>query len=135
MSQVLELPEHGSPEDASWQLRSLPGTSILHFDKCGCVLSDGRFAIFGGKADSDATTSSCEALTLDAHSACWSPLPPMHEPRRGLARAAMGECVIVAGGEGSTTLEVYEEGVGRWRRLPCCLPHNGQLLRMGRALM
>ena len=69
MSQVLELPEHGSPEDASWQWRSLPGTSVLHFDKCGCVLSDGQLAVFGGEADSDATISSCQALTLDAHSA------------------------------------------------------------------
>mmetsp|Transcript_13956 Transcript_13956/g.22858 ORF Transcript_13956/g.22858 Transcript_13956/m.22858 type:complete len:234 (-) Transcript_13956:216-917(-) len=77
----------------------------------------------------------CEVLTLDADGARWYPIAPMHEPRRGFACAAMGECVIVAGGEGSTTSEVYEEGLGRWSRLPCCILHNGQLLRMGSALM
>jgi hypothetical protein len=135
MAQVLEPPPHGSPSGASWQWRALPGMSDLHEFGGGCVLSDGRFAVFGGGGDSGATISSCEALTLDADGARWSPLLPMHEPRRGFACAAIGGCVIVAGGSGSTTAEVYEEGLGQWRRLPCSLSHDSQLYMMGSALM
>jgi hypothetical protein len=135
MAQVMEPPPHGSPSGASWQWRALPGMSDLHLCGSGCVLSDGRFAVFGGRDDSGANTSSCEALTLDADGARWSSLPPMHELRCGFACAAIGGCVIVAGGVGSTTAEVYEEGLGRWRRLPCSLPHISQLNMMGSALM
>jgi hypothetical protein len=134
MAQVLEPPPHDSPSGASWQWRALPGMSDLHLYGWGCVLSDGRFAVFGGDA-SGITTSSCEALTLDADGARWSSLPPMHEPRWGFACAAIGGCVIVAGGVGSTTAEVYEEGLGLWRRLPCSLPHDSQLRWMSSALM
>jgi hypothetical protein len=135
MAQVLEPPPHGSPSGASWQWRVLPGMSDLHLCGCGCVLSDGRFAVFGGIDASGTTTSSCEVLILDADGARWSSLPPMHEPRRGFACAAIGGCVIVAGGLGSTTTEVYEEGLGRWRRLPCSLPHDSQLWWTGSAMM
>jgi hypothetical protein len=39
--------------------------------------------------------------------------------------AAVGGCVIVAGGSDSTAaVDVYEEALGRWRRLPCNLPHG-----------
>jgi hypothetical protein len=134
--QVLEPPPHGSPSGASWQWRALPGASVLHIYGGGCVLSDGRFAIFGGAdTSSNTSTSLCEVLTLDADGARWSPLPPMHEPRCGFACAAIGGCVIVAGGVGSTTAVVYEEGLGRWRRLPCGLPHGSQLSWTGSALM
>jgi hypothetical protein len=81
------------------------------------------------------TTASCEVLTLDGDIERWDPLPPMHEARRSFAYAAIGGCVIVAGGFGSITAEVYEEALGRWRRLPCSLPHDGQLHVMGSALM
>jgi hypothetical protein len=136
MAQVLEPPPHGSPSGASWQWRALPGVSVLHSYGGGCVLSDGRFAIFGGAdTSSNTSTSSCEVLTLDADGALWSPLPPMHEPRCGFACVAIGGCVIVAGGVGSTTAEVYEEGLRRWRRLPCGHPHGSQLSFMGSALM
>jgi hypothetical protein len=135
MAQVLEPPPHGSPSGASWQWRALPGMSDLHSLGGGCVLSDGRFAVFGGEDTSGTDVSSCEVLTLDADGMCWSPLPQMHEPRYGFACAAIGGCVIVAGGVGSTTVEVYEEGLGLWRQLPCSLPHDGQLLMMGSALM
>jgi hypothetical protein len=135
MAQVLEPPPHDSPSGASWQWRALPGMSDLHLYGWGCVLSDGRFAVFGGEDDSGTTTSSCEALTLDADGARWSSLPPMHELRWGFACAAIGGCVIVAGSLGSTTAEVYEEGLGRWRRLPCSLPHDSQLYMMGSAMM
>jgi hypothetical protein len=136
MAQVLEPPPHGSPGGVSWQWRALPGASVLHSFGGGCVLSDGRFAIFGGADASGTATLSCEVLTLDADGARWSPLPPMNEPRCGFACAAIGGCVIVAGGVGSTTTtEVYEEGLGRWRRLPCGLPQNSQLLWTRSALM
>jgi hypothetical protein len=99
------------------------------------VLSDGRFAVFGG-ADANGTISSlCEALTLDIDIASWDALPPMHEPRCPLACAAVGGCVIVAGGVGSTTAEVYEEGIGQWRQLPCSLPHHIEVHCMGSTLM
>jgi hypothetical protein len=135
MAQVLEPPPHGSPSGASWQWRALPGMSVLRVSGGGCVLGDGRFAVFGGADASDAALSSCEGLILDADGARWSPLPPMHEPRRGFACAAIGGCVIVGGGVGSTTAGMYEEGLGRWRRLPCSLPHDSELSWMGSALM
>jgi hypothetical protein len=105
----------------------------------GCVLSDGRFAVFGGGDNKHALTASCEVLTLDGDIERWDPLPPMHEARRYVACAAIGGCVLVAGGEDSITAEVYEEALGRsWRRLPCSLPHDGELFEywgMGSALM
>jgi hypothetical protein len=131
-AQVLEPPppEHGSPSEASWQWRYLPGMSVGRCGGGGCVLSDGRFAVFGGSG------ASCEALTLDGDIERWDPLPPMHEARRRFfACAAIGGCVIAAGGYGSITAEVYEEALGRWRRLPCNLPHAGQLYAMGSAVM
>ena len=100
------------------------------------MLSDSRFAVFGGYTGNSAmVTASCEVLTLDGAIERWDPLPPMQEAREGFACAAIGGCVIVAGGEDSITVEVYEEALGRWRRLPCNLPHDGQLRRMGSALM
>jgi hypothetical protein len=65
----------------------------------------------------------------------WDPLPLMHEARAGFACAAIGGCVIVAGGVGSVTAEVYEEALGRCRRLPCNLPYDTRLSWMGSALM
>jgi len=125
MAQVLEPPPHGSPSDASWKWRALPGTSVFHANGGGgCVLSDGRFAVFGGIDANGTTISSCEALTLDADCERWDVLSPLHEPRCDFSCATVGGCVIVAGGVGSTTAEVYEEGLGRWRQLPCSLPHD-----------
>jgi len=100
-------------------------------------LSDGRFAVFGGMDASKAISSSCEALTLDADGERWDLLPSMHEARHGFACAAIGGggCVIVAGGAGSITAEVYEEGLGRWRRLPCSLPFDTELYSAGSAVM
>jgi hypothetical protein len=135
MAQVLEPPPHGSPSGSSWQWRELPSMSGFHECSGGCVLSDGSFAVFGGEDLSGAATSSCEVLTLEADGARWSPLPPMHAPRCAFACVAVGGCVIVAGGMDSTTAEVYEEGLGRWRRLPCSLPHERQLFYMSSALM
>ena len=45
--------------------------SVGRFGGGGGVLSDGRFAIFGGADDSDAALSSCEVLAVDADGARW----------------------------------------------------------------
>ena len=92
---------------------------VHRYGAAGCVLSDGRFAVFGGEVGEGVKTASCEVLTLDGDER-WEPLPPMREARSGFTYAAVGGCVIIAGGStGSTTVDVYEEGLGRWRRLPC----------------
>jgi hypothetical protein len=58
-------------------------------------------------------------LTLDGDIERWDPLPPMHEAREYFACAAIGKCVVVAGGEDSFTAEVYEPVV-RIRLQPRC---------------
>jgi hypothetical protein len=133
-AQVLEPPEDGSPSGASWQWRYLPAMSVSRCSGGGCVLSDGRFAVLGGTDGNTSDTRSCEALTMDGDGERWEQLPPMHEPRFGCLCAAIGGCVIVAGGDGYSS-EVYEEALGRWRRLPCNLPHDTELFWMGSALM
>ncbi len=109
--------------------------------RCGCsvcVLSDGRFAVLGGVIVHD-TTKQCEALVLDNGAERWEPLPPMLEARCGFACAAVGGCVIVAGGSSilggglHSSIEVYEEGTGVWRRMPCNLPRAVHY--MGSALL
>jgi hypothetical protein len=125
-AEVLEPPEQGSP-DGLWRWKDLPHMSVQRFRPAGCVLSIGRFAVFGGRDENDVPVSSCEVLTLDGNER-WEPLPPMREARSGFTCAAVGGCVIVAGGYPSTSaVEVYEEALGRWRRLPCSLPHGGGL--------
>jgi hypothetical protein len=133
-----ELPDQGSlTSETSWWWRELPGMSVARLGCSGCVLSDGRFAVFGGLTDvvagTSTTTTSCEVLTLDEDDERWEPLPPMHTARRGFACAAVVGCVIIAGGDAGGTVEVYEEALGRWRRLPCSLPHG--IRWMGSALM
>uniref|UniRef100_A0A7S0S9I3 Uncharacterized protein n=1 Tax=Mantoniella antarctica TaxID=81844 RepID=A0A7S0S9I3_9CHLO len=134
-AQVLEPPPYGSPGDGAWQWRSLPGTIVRHSDGgAGCVLSDGRFAVFGGMKNERTPTSSCEALTFDADGrARWEFLTPKLRRRLGLACVAIGGCVIIAGGEPSNTVEAYEEGLGRWRKLPCNIPHDSQRHGIGSA--
>ena len=128
-------PEDGSAAEASWRWRYLPAMSVGRRGGRCCVLSDGRFAVFGGDDDNYNVLASGEVLTLDGAIERWDALPSMHEPRRLFACASIGGCVIVAGGVRSVTCEVYEEALGRWRRLPCNLPHDGQLFAMGCALM
>jgi hypothetical protein len=96
-AEVLEPPEQESPDDAVWRWRELPHMSVHRFGAAGCVLSDGRFAVFGGEDGQDVVTASCEVLTLDGDER-WELLPPMREARRHFLCAAMGGCVIVAGG-------------------------------------
>ena len=137
MAQILEPPPHGSPKGAGWQWRWLPkGLTFGRLGGGGCTLSDGRFAVFGGVDPSTQRgASTCEALTLSADGDRWEMLPRMHEGRRYFACVAIGRCVVVAGGQSSMTAEVYEESMGRWRRLPCSLPHDGPLFCVASALM
>ena len=144
VAQVLDPPqsEPGFPSDATWQWRHLPDTNVMHCGGRGCVLSDGRFAVFGGSADTHwgRAHTGCEVLTPDGDIERWDPLPPMHEARNLFACEAVGGCVIVAGGKSSSfeslmTLEVYEEALGRWRRLPCNLPDGDGVYFMGSALV
>jgi hypothetical protein len=131
-AEVLEPPVQGSADEV-W--RELPHMSVPHSRAAGCVLSDGRFAVFGGVSINNVSVVSCEALTLDGDER-WEPLAPMLEGRSGFTCAAVGGCVIVAGGYGSTAVvEVYEEALGRWRQLPCNLPHGGGLFWTGSALL
>jgi hypothetical protein len=120
--QVLEPPEQGSPAKAGWLWRRLPGTTVGHHGGGTCVLSDGRFAVFGIGG-----TVSCEALTLNGDDTRWDSLPPLREERSGFTCAAIGGCVIAAGSfgnHGSRTVEIYEEALRRWRRLPCDIPQE-----------
>jgi|AntAceMinimDraft_5_1070358.scaffolds.fasta_scaffold14275_2 hypothetical protein len=91
--QVLKPSEQGSSSHAAWQWRALPGNG--RFGSRGCVLSHGRFAVFGGVDANLAVTSSCEALTLDAGDTRWDALPPLHAAGPGSACAATSG--IVAG--------------------------------------
>jgi hypothetical protein len=135
-AEVLEPPEQGSP-DGAWLWRELPHMSVQRAVAAGCLLSDGRFAVFGGEDGNRVSTASCEVLTLEGDGdERWEPLPPMLEARSGFTCAAVGGCVVVAGGDEATAaVEVYEEALRRWRRLPCSLPHDGGLSWMGSALM
>jgi hypothetical protein len=149
-STVTESPEQGSLNGASWQWRALPGMIVECLYRSGCLLSDGRFAVFGGlgppsstssnssSSSSDLATSfmsSCEVLTFDAHEERWDLLPPMREARCWSACTAIAGCVIVAGGDGSETVEVYEEGLNHWRLLPCGLPNDSDLCWTGMTLL
>jgi hypothetical protein len=77
----------------------------------------------------------CEALEIGDDDAHWEPLLPMHDARYTFACAAVAGCVIVAGGVGRNSAEVFDEVLGRWLRLPCDLPHDGGLAAMGSALL
>ena len=129
-------------EPAPWHWRDLPDMSDERYGAGGCVLSDGRFAVFGGTDDDGDDLASCEALVLANDGPVsggerWEALPAMHHARCGFACAAVGGCVIVAGGEGvvGRSVEVYDEATGVWRTLPtaCQLPRG--LMWMGSALM
>jgi hypothetical protein len=115
-------PVQGAP-DAAWTWRQLPAMSVARCGCRGCVMSDGRFAVLGGFSGGVAT-SSCEALAIGDDDEHWEPLLPMHDPRAYFACAAVAGCVIVAGGWGRNSAEVFDEVLGRWLRLLRGLPHN-----------
>jgi hypothetical protein len=106
-AEVWGPPEQGGA-NATWTWRELPAMSVARYGCCGCVLSDGRFAVLGGYSVGSGSLSSCEALTIGA-AAHWEPLPPMHDYRDCVACAAVAGCVIVAGGYGLMAAEVYDE--------------------------
>jgi hypothetical protein len=122
--------------DAAWTWRALSDMSVGRYSSCGCVMTDGRFAVFGGM--NDGALSTCEALSFhgdnyaDAH---WESLPPMHEAREGSVCATVAGCVIVVGGHPVKSCEVYHQARGRWLRLPCDVPCEEYLERMGSAML
>jgi hypothetical protein len=130
---VCEPPALGAV-DAAWTWRALPAMSVARGGCRGCVLSDGRFAVLGGDDANHEPLSSCEALTV-GHDEHWEALPPMLEARSIFACAAVAECIVVAGGGGLRSAEVFDEVLGRWLRLPCVLPYSGGLWCMGGALV
>jgi hypothetical protein len=132
-AEVWGPPEQGAP-GAAWTWRELPGMGTEHITCCGCVMSDGRFAVLGGRRN-DGPMSSCEALVVDDGDAQWVPLPPMHVSRSSAACGAVAGCVIVAGGGDHKSAELYDAELNRWLRLPCDLPYVGELYGMGSAVL
>jgi hypothetical protein len=132
-AEVWGAPEQGAP-DAAWSWSELPAMSTGRIASCGCMMSDGRFAVLGGWGNTHARTSSCEALVVDgvAH---WVALPPMHDARIYFAGGVVAGCVIVAGGDALKSAEVYDEELNRWLRLPCDLPYKTSLASMGSAVL
>jgi hypothetical protein len=136
-------PPEGEAPGTMWTWTGLPSMSVGRTLFCGCVMSDGRFAILGGSSTgSPLVLSSCEALKVgeDEH---WTLLPPMHHTRMDFACAAVARCIIVVGrgmivvGSDSTSkCEVYDEVHDRWLQLPCNFPGDVENLQdMGSALM
>jgi hypothetical protein len=136
-AEVWGAPAQGAA-DAARNWTELPAMSAAHYACCGCVMSDGRFAVLGGLSnelnEQGGPLSSCEALVL-GDAAHWVPLPPMHDSRFAFACAAVAGCIIVAGGRGHKSAEVYDESRNRWLRLPNDLPHEDELWLMGSALL
>jgi hypothetical protein len=114
-AEVWGPPEQGGA-DAAWTWTEQPTMSAARYACCGGVMSDGRFAVLGGTG-MGGTVSACEALVM-GDAAHWEHMPPMHDSRGFFARAAVAGCVIVAGGVGRTSAEVYDESRNRWLRLP-----------------
>jgi hypothetical protein len=133
LAEVLEPPVQGSL-DATWTWRELPQLSAGRSGCMGCVLSDGRFAILGGANYFHQALSSCETLVV-GDGEHWEPMPPMHDARVFFAGAAVAGCIIVAGGQGLNSAEVFDEVLDRWLRLPYDLPVDGGLCGMGSALL
>jgi hypothetical protein len=129
-AEVWGPPASGS-SNAAWTWTQLPTMSVRRHGSCGCVMSDGRFAVLGGWSNGG-ITSSCEALRVDGDEH-WHLLPPMHHARYFFVCAAVARCIIVAGGHGTTSAEVYDEALNRWIRLPCELP--GGNIYVGSALL
>jgi hypothetical protein len=129
-AEVCGPPDQGGL-DAAWSWRALPAMSIPRY---ACVMSDGRFAVLGGAGNDNVPTSSCEALVVDGD-AHWEPLSPMHDGREGFACGVVDGRVIVAGGFGLKSAELYDAELNRWLRLPCDLPHDGGLIAMGSAVL
>ena len=127
-------PQQGSL-DVAWTRRELPALSA---GRCGCrgcaLLSDGRFAILGGMNNNYQPLSSCEALAV-GDGEHWESMLRMHDARGFFTGAAVAGCIIVAGGQGLKSAEVFDEVLNRWLRLPYDLPLDGWLFTMGSTLL
>jgi hypothetical protein len=127
-------PPAGGASNVAWTWTQLPALSVGRHRSCGCMMSDGRFAVLSGMSNG-VYTSSCEALMVDGDEH-WHSLPPMHHARCHFACAAVARCIIVAGGHSTLSAEVYDEALNRWIQLPCELPGgNTYLAGMGSALL
>jgi hypothetical protein len=120
--------------DAAWTRRELPALNAGRFGCRGCVLSDGRFAVLGGMNSNGELLSSCEALAV-GDGEHWELMPPMHDARGFFAGAGVAGCVLVAGGQGLKSAEVFDEVLDRWLRLPYDLPLDSDLRAMGSVLL
>ena len=101
----------------------------------GHVMSDGRFAILRGKWF-NLRLWSCEALVFDDNGdARWMPFPPMHEARVHFASGTSAGSIIVAGGDGLNSTELYDDERNRWFRLSCDLPYESGLTYTGSAVL
>jgi hypothetical protein len=133
-AEVWGAPDQGGV-DAAWIWTELPAMSAGRYGCCGCVMSDGRFAVLGGwNPNPGELLSSCETLVFDGNTH-WEPLAPMQDARHQFACGSVAGCVIVAGGLGLKSAEVYDEELDRWMRLPCDLPYVGGIWGMGSALL
>jgi len=131
--EVLEPAAQGTL-DAAWTWRESPAMSVRRYGCRGCVLSDGRFAVLGGTSDYSQPLLSCETLTV-GDGEHWEAMPPMRDARMFFACAAVAGCVIVAGGRGLKSAEVFDEVLNRWLRLPCDIPFVDQLYTMGSGML
>ena len=114
---MLELPEQGAL-DAPWTRRELPALTARLSGCMGCVLSDGSFAVLGRGVNSNGERlSSCETLAV-GDGEHWELMPPMHDARGFFAGAAVAGCIIVAGGQGLKSAEIFDEVLDHWLRLP-----------------
>ena len=132
-AEVWGPPAQGAVEVA-WSWRELPGMSVPRFFCRGCVMSDRRFAVLGGDFEG-ISSSSCEALAIDDGDAHWEPLSPMHVARIHFACGSVAGCVIVVGGRGLKSAELYDAELNRWLLLPCDLPYESGLTIMGSAVL
>jgi hypothetical protein len=101
-------------------------------------MSDGRFAVLGlggWVSPFVGYTPSCQVLVTSDDDDHWEHLQPMHDARANFACEAVAGCIIVAGGHGHKSAEVYDEVLGRWLRLPRDLPSVSELRGMGSALL
>ena len=59
----------------------------------------------------------------------------MYDAREGFACGVVDGRVLVAGGEGLKSAELYDAELNRWLRLPCDLPYVDGLWGMGSAVL
>ena len=115
-------------------LRSLSlALATLHFVPA-CETCQSSFAILGGTNSNNQHLSSCETWAV-GDGEHWELMAPNHESRTGFACAAVPGCIIVAGGYGRKSAEVFDEALDLWLRFPCDFPVDGDLYYMGSTLL